>query len=165
VGAAEPHVEKSSYHHVDDLEGTRIEVCGQGHPLKAINPMQPYRLQQEIRLARCRDCPGHYVTVCPTCDVHVYDPPRDQTAGRKLQRRSSQPCELGGCSVANVDPVIESAIQAPGGTWRVEVVKRGRGRWYRIVHGDDVIDWLALGSVERILGEAGVDLGAMVDAA
>jgi bifunctional non-homologous end joining protein LigD len=72
---------------------------------------------------------------------------------------------LGRCSVAKVDPVIESAIQTPDGTWRVEVVKRGRDRWYRIVHGDDVIDWLALGSVERILGEAGVDLGAMVDAA
>jgi hypothetical protein len=91
--------------------------------------------------------------------------PWDRTAGRKLHRSSFRPRELGGCNVANVDPVIESAIQTPDGTWRVEVVKRGRDRWYRIVHGDDVIDWLALGSVERILGEAGVDLGAMVDAA
>jgi bifunctional non-homologous end joining protein LigD len=64
-----------------------------------------------------------------------------------------------------VDPVVEGAIQTPDGSWRVEVVKHGRTRWYWIVHGDDVIDWLALGSVERILGEAGVDLGAMVDAA
>jgi hypothetical protein len=60
---------------------------------------------------------------------------------------------------------VEAAMQTPDGAWRVEVVKRGRGHWYRIVHGDDVIDWLALGSVERILGEAGVDLGAMVEAA
>jgi hypothetical protein len=64
-----------------------------------------------------------------------------------------------------VDPVVEAAIQTPDGIWRVEVVKRGRTRWYRIVHGADVIDWLSIGSVERILGEAVVDLGAMVDAA
>jgi hypothetical protein len=79
-----PHVEKCSYHHVDDLEGARIEVCGHGHSLKAINPLQPYRLQQEMRLARCRDCPGHYVTVCPTCDVYVYDPPLGPDCGPQV---------------------------------------------------------------------------------
>jgi len=26
------------------------------------------------------------------------------------------------------------------GAWRVEIVKRDRSRWYRIVYGDDVID-------------------------
>jgi hypothetical protein len=60
---------------------------------------------------------------------------------------------------------VESAMQTPDGAWRVEVVKRGRTRWYRIVHGDDVLDWLSIAAVERILAEAGVDMGALVDAA
>lgn len=56
-------------------------------------------------------------------------------------------------------------MQTPDGAWRVEVVKRGRTRWYRIVHGDDVLDWLSIGSVERILDEAGVDRTGLVEAA
>jgi hypothetical protein len=35
----------------------------------------------------------------------------------------------------------------------------------RIVYGDDVIDWLAIGAVQRILAEASVDLSGLVDAA
>jgi hypothetical protein len=79
-----PHIEKCSYRRVDDLEGARIDVCGRGHSLKAINPMQPYRLQQEMKLTHCRDCPGHYVTVCPTCDVRVYDPPLGPDCGPRV---------------------------------------------------------------------------------
>ena len=52
---------------------------------------------------------------------------------------------------------VEGAMQTPDGAWRVEVVRRGRTRWYRIVHGEDVIDWLSIAAVERILDEAGVD--------
>jgi hypothetical protein len=63
-----------------------------------------------------------------------------------------------------MDLEVESALQTPDGAWRVEVVKRGRTRWFRIVHGDNEIDWLALASVERILKDAGVDLGDMIDA-
>jgi len=48
-------------------------------------------------------------------------------------------------------------MQTPDGAWRVEVVRRGRTRWFRIVHGEDVIDWLSIAAVERILDEAGVD--------
>jgi hypothetical protein len=48
-------------------------------------------------------------------------------------------------------------VEAPDGAWRVEVVKRGRDRWYRIVNGDNRLDWLSIGSVQRILGEAGTD--------
>jgi hypothetical protein len=33
------------------------------------------------------------------------------------------------------------------------------------VHGDDVIDWLSIAGVQRILATAGVDLGGLVDAA
>jgi hypothetical protein len=69
-----PHVEKCSYRQVDDLEGARIVVCPAGHSLVAVHPMLPYQQQQQMTLIRCRDCPGHYVTECPTCDVPVYDP-------------------------------------------------------------------------------------------
>ena len=57
-----------------------------------------------------------------------------------------------------MDPVIEFTMQTPDGAWRVEVVRRARTRWYRIVHGDNEIDWLAIGTVQRILREAGVDM-------
>jgi hypothetical protein len=62
------------------------------------------------------------------------------------------------------DGEVEGAMQTPDGQWRVEVVRRGRTRWYRIVHGDDVIDWLSIGAVERILDEAGVDRRLLIDA-
>ena len=55
--------------------------------------------------------------------------------------------------------MIEFAMQTPDGGWRVEVVRRGGSRWYRIRHGDNELDWLAIGSVQRILHEAGVDMG------
>jgi hypothetical protein len=57
-----------------------------------------------------------------------------------------------------VDAVIEYAMQTPDGVWRVEVVKRGRSRWYRIINDDNELDWLSIAAVERILGEAGIDL-------
>jgi bifunctional non-homologous end joining protein LigD len=53
-------------------------------------------------------------------------------------------------------------MQTPDGRWRVEVVRRGRTRWYRIVHGEDVLDWLSIAAVERILDEAGDDRHLMV---
>jgi bifunctional non-homologous end joining protein LigD len=54
-------------------------------------------------------------------------------------------------------------MQTPDGEWRIEVVRRGRTRWYRVVHGDDVIDWLSISAVERILDEAGVDRSRLID--
>ena len=59
---------------------------------------------------------------------------------------------------------VEGAMQTPDGAWRVEVVRRGRTRWYRLVHGDDVIDWLSISAVERILDEAGVDRAGLIEA-
>lgn len=56
-------------------------------------------------------------------------------------------------------------LQTPDGAWHVEIVRRGETQWYRIVHGDDVIDWLSIAMVERILDEAGVDTAELVDAA
>lgn len=59
---------------------------------------------------------------------------------------------------------IEGALQTPDGDWRVEIVKRGKARWYRVVHDDNEIDWLSIGAVERILGEAGVDMADLTEA-
>ncbi len=59
---------------------------------------------------------------------------------------------------------IEGALQTPDGAWRVEIVKRGRTRWYRVVHDDNEIDWLSISAVERILGEASVDMADLIDA-
>ncbi len=56
-------------------------------------------------------------------------------------------------------------MQTPDGAWRVEIVKRGRTQWYRVVHGDNVLDWLSIAAVQRILGEAGVDMADLGDAA
>ncbi|WP_067497521.1 hypothetical protein [Actinoplanes sp. TFC3] len=63
-----------------------------------------------------------------------------------------------------METIIESAMQTPDG-WRVEVVRRGTTRWYRIVHGDDEIDWLSIAGVHRILADAGVDLADLTEAA
>jgi bifunctional non-homologous end joining protein LigD len=60
--------------------------------------------------------------------------------------------------------VVEAAMRTPDGQWRVEVVRRGTSRWYRIVHGDDQIDWLSIEGVERILDTAGVDRGTLAPA-
>ena len=62
------------------------------------------------------------------------------------------------------DGVVEGAMQTPDGRWRVEVVRRGRTHWYRIVHGDELIDWLSITAVERILEEAGVDRRLLIEA-
>jgi hypothetical protein len=59
--------------------------------------------------------------------------------------------------------VVEGAMQTPDGAWRVEIVRRKRTRWYRIVHGDSVVDWLSITAVERILDDAGVDRRTLVE--
>jgi bifunctional non-homologous end joining protein LigD len=64
-----------------------------------------------------------------------------------------------------VEPVIEGAMQTPDGAWRVEVIRRGRTRWYRIRHGEDEVDWLSIAAVQRILAEAGVDMAGLIEAA
>jgi hypothetical protein len=58
---------------------------------------------------------------------------------------------------------MADAMQTPDGAWRVEVVRRGRTHWYRIVHGDNQLDWLTIAAVGRILGEAGIDLADLVE--
>ncbi len=64
-----------------------------------------------------------------------------------------------------MDAVIEYAMQTPDRAWRVEIVKRGRARWYRILHGDNEVDWLTIAAVQRILTDAGIDMADLHDAA
>jgi hypothetical protein len=62
-----------------------------------------------------------------------------------------------------MDAVIEYAMRTPDGDWRVEVIKRGRTRWYRITHQDNEIDWLSIAAVQRILSEAGIDMADLTE--
>ena len=55
-------------------------------------------------------------------------------------------------------------MQTPDGAWRVEVVRRGRTRWYRILHGDNELDWLSIAGVHRVLDEAGIDMADLQEA-
>ena len=58
---------------------------------------------------------------------------------------------------------IYGALQTPDGAWRVEIVKRGPTMYYRLVHGDNMIDGLAIATLERLLAEAGVDIAELVE--
>ena len=58
---------------------------------------------------------------------------------------------------------VEGGMRTPDGAWRVEVVRRKGTRWYRIVHGEEVHDWLSIAAVERILDQAGVDRRLLVE--
>jgi bifunctional non-homologous end joining protein LigD len=40
----------------------------------------------------------------------------------------------------------------------VEAVGDGATRWYRVIHGDNTIDWLTITDVEHRLHRAGVDM-------
>jgi len=54
-------------------------------------------------------------------------------------------------------------MQTPDGVWRIEIIKRGRTQWYRIIHDDNVLDWLSIAAVQRLLGEAGVDMADLAE--
>jgi bifunctional non-homologous end joining protein LigD len=58
---------------------------------------------------------------------------------------------------------VIGALETPDGRWRVEAIRRGRDQFYRLIHGDNVVDGLVIATVERLLGEAGVDLGDLVE--
>lgn len=54
-------------------------------------------------------------------------------------------------------------MQTPDGAGRVEVVKRGSTHWYRIIQGDNELDWLSIAAVHRVLGEAGIDMADLTE--
>jgi hypothetical protein len=70
-----PNVEKCSYTVTYAARGPQIEACPAGHSLRSPREWQPYQTHQRMRSVQCRACPGHYRTICPTCNVAVYDPP------------------------------------------------------------------------------------------
>ena len=55
-------------------------------------------------------------------------------------------------------------MQTPDGAWPVEVIKPGRSRWYRVIHGDNELDWLSIPAVQRILTEADVGMADLTEA-
>jgi bifunctional non-homologous end joining protein LigD len=57
---------------------------------------------------------------------------------------------------------IVGELVSPDGVWRVQVVDRRTGQWYRLVGPDGVRDGLSIATVQRLLGEAGVDIGGLV---
>ena len=59
---------------------------------------------------------------------------------------------------------ILGALETPDGAWRVEVVQRGKTVTYRLVHGENVIDGLAIATLERLLNEAGVSMADLAEA-
>ena len=59
---------------------------------------------------------------------------------------------------------VIGAMQTPGGDWRVEVVRHPSGsRWYRLIHRDNVVDYLTIGRVAELLVQAGVDMGDLAE--
>jgi bifunctional non-homologous end joining protein LigD len=59
---------------------------------------------------------------------------------------------------------VIGAMQTPGGDWRVEVVRHQSGsRWYRLIHHDNVVDFLTIGRVAELLAQAGVDMSELAE--
>ena len=55
--------------------------------------------------------------------------------------------------------LIIGAMQTPDGYWRVEVLREGGDRWYRVIHAATVVhDKAPMAVVQRILGDAYTDL-------
>lgn len=81
--------------------------------------------------------------------------------GLRPDRLPGEARRAGSAATGAVMPTatVQGAMQTPDGRWRVEVMRRGASRWYRILHDDNVLDWLTVTDVERILAEVGVDLG------
>ena len=61
-------------------------------------------------------------------------------------------------------PQVEGEMRTPDGRWQVQAVHRGAYRWYRLVHGGNIIDQLDLHQVEDILADAGVRLHDLTEA-
>lgn len=64
-------------------------------------------------------------------------------------------------SVDGVERII-GELATPDRVWRVQVVERRRGQWYRLAGPDGVRDGLTIATVTRLLAEAGVDMAELV---
>jgi bifunctional non-homologous end joining protein LigD len=58
-------------------------------------------------------------------------------------------------------------MQTSDGEWQVEVYRQPQSRtyWYRLKHGDNVVEGLSIASVERLLAEAGYDMADLTEVA
>ncbi len=59
--------------------------------------------------------------------------------------------------------VVEGALETADGRWRVEVVRHGGDQFYRLIHGDNIVDGLTVAAVGQLLGEAGLDLADLTE--
>lgn len=61
--------------------------------------------------------------------------------------------------------MARGAMETPDGEWRVDTVRRPGTRtwWYRLTHGESVLEWLTIGEVQHYLAQAGVDLADLVE--
>jgi bifunctional non-homologous end joining protein LigD len=59
--------------------------------------------------------------------------------------------------------VVEGALETLDGQWRVEAIRLRNDRFFRLIHGDNAVDGLAIATVEHLLGEAGVEMADLVD--
>jgi bifunctional non-homologous end joining protein LigD len=62
-------------------------------------------------------------------------------------------------------PAVEGGMRTPDGEWHVDVLRRDGRIWYRVRHGDTVLDGLTIVDVEAILAASGVDMAHLIDAA
>ena len=76
----------------------------------------------------------------------------------------------GATSEGKLAPLRARATQALFSRYQLMVLarplcqlSRGRQPSYRIIHGDDVIDWLTIAGVYHILTDAGVDLTTLAE--
>lgn len=58
---------------------------------------------------------------------------------------------------------VLGAMQTPDGAWRVEIIRRGRTRWYQIVHDDVFYGPMSIAGIERVLDQEGVDRSTLVE--
>jgi hypothetical protein len=58
-------------------------------------------------------------------------------------------------------------MQTADGEWQVEIYRQPRTRsyWYRLKHGDNVVEGLTITGVQRLLAEAGYDMADLTEVA
>ncbi|XVV16332.1 non-homologous end-joining DNA ligase [Actinoplanes sp. CA-131856] len=60
---------------------------------------------------------------------------------------------------------VTGSVTTKDAAWRVEAVRRDGREWYRIVHGDNVVEGLSLDDVRLVLEKAGIDMADLTEAA
>jgi hypothetical protein len=66
-------------------------------------------------------------------------------------------------AVIVVRVIVRHAMQTADGQWRVEVIQRGSQVRYRLIHGDDIREPIAIGTIAYELAEAGLSMADLID--